>query len=76
MSDNEPSTGRERVISALAKVRNDSNDCACDGCLVDAVAFEIAAIFRERPLGEPPWEPPIRPDDWAANFIEGEVGRV
>ena len=33
---------RAEAIAALAKVRNDSDDCACDGCLVDAVLEAIS----------------------------------
>jgi hypothetical protein len=42
----------------------------------DIAVEEIVAALRARPLGEPAHELPIRPDDWAANFIEREFWKA
>lgn len=40
-----------------------------------AVVEKIVEALRAHPLGEPAHVPPIRADDWAANYIEREFGR-
>lgn len=37
---------RQAAINAVTKVRNDSDDCACDGCIVDAVIANAGSATR------------------------------